>query len=255
MRIARVDAWLFCGRLPGREFREGRRAGDPHWRAFSTAPRKWGRPPRRVRASAPACHAARCGRQLQPAEVGHSLPPASGCATPTLGLGRPCRAAGGSGSAGARQWQRTWRLPIGASAGVAALTPACAPFHSAPRRPVSHRRPCGLFADAEPDLGLAAGLPAPSSSRLPCGNPLSHVGGGATGPAQESAGRARQRRCRRNPGIHHAVREGRVTSMFNQGRCHPAIDLAGPLGTPVHATTRGSASPSRAGGAATATSS
>jgi murein DD-endopeptidase MepM/ murein hydrolase activator NlpD len=32
--------------------------------------------------------------------------------------------------------------------------------------------------------------------------------------------------------------KGRVTSMFNQGRRHPAIDLAGPLGTPVHATTR-----------------
>jgi len=30
---------------------------------------------------------------------------------------------------------------------------------------------------------------------------------------------------------------GRVTSMFNQGRRHPAIDLAGRLGTPVHATT------------------
>jgi murein DD-endopeptidase MepM/ murein hydrolase activator NlpD len=32
--------------------------------------------------------------------------------------------------------------------------------------------------------------------------------------------------------------KGRVTSMFNQGRRHPAIDLAGPLGTQVYATTR-----------------
>ena len=31
---------------------------------------------------------------------------------------------------------------------------------------------------------------------------------------------------------------GRVTSLFNQGRRHPAVDLAGPLGTPVYATTR-----------------
>jgi murein DD-endopeptidase MepM/ murein hydrolase activator NlpD len=31
---------------------------------------------------------------------------------------------------------------------------------------------------------------------------------------------------------------GRVTSMFHQGRFHPAIDLAAPLGTPVRATTR-----------------
>lgn len=31
---------------------------------------------------------------------------------------------------------------------------------------------------------------------------------------------------------------GRVTSLFNQGRYHPAIDLAGPLGSRVQATTR-----------------
>ncbi len=31
---------------------------------------------------------------------------------------------------------------------------------------------------------------------------------------------------------------GRVTSLFNQGRYHPAIDLAGALGSAVHATTR-----------------
>lgn len=32
---------------------------------------------------------------------------------------------------------------------------------------------------------------------------------------------------------------GRVTSMFNRGRVHPAIDLAGRLGSPVLATSRG----------------
>lgn len=34
------------------------------------------------------------------------------------------------------------------------------------------------------------------------------------------------------------IHRGRVTSMWNQGRRHPAIDLAAPLGTPVRATTR-----------------
>ncbi len=34
------------------------------------------------------------------------------------------------------------------------------------------------------------------------------------------------------------IGHGRVTSMFHQGRHHPAIDLAAPLGTPVRATTR-----------------
>jgi murein DD-endopeptidase MepM/ murein hydrolase activator NlpD len=34
------------------------------------------------------------------------------------------------------------------------------------------------------------------------------------------------------------IPKGRVTSMFHQGRYHPAIDLAAPLGTPVRATTR-----------------
>jgi murein DD-endopeptidase MepM/ murein hydrolase activator NlpD len=34
------------------------------------------------------------------------------------------------------------------------------------------------------------------------------------------------------------MQHGRVTSMWNQGRHHPAIDLAAPLGTPVRATTR-----------------
>jgi murein DD-endopeptidase MepM/ murein hydrolase activator NlpD len=44
--------------------------------------------------------------------------------------------------------------------------------------------------------------------------------------------------ARRPPEFILPFEKGRVTSMFNQGRRHPAIDLAGPLGTPVYATTR-----------------
>lgn len=50
----------------------------------------------------------------------------------------------------------------------------------------------------------------------------------------------------RSDGMREVVRQefimpfehGRVTSLFNQGRYHPAIDLAGRLGSSVHATTR-----------------
>lgn len=35
------------------------------------------------------------------------------------------------------------------------------------------------------------------------------------------------------------IASGRITSLFNQGRVHPAIDLAAPLGVPVVATTTG----------------
>ncbi len=44
------------------------------------------------------------------------------------------------------------------------------------------------------------------------------------------------RLAERPPGFILPFENGRVTSMFNRGRVHPAIDLAGRLGTPVFAT-------------------
>jgi murein DD-endopeptidase MepM/ murein hydrolase activator NlpD len=46
------------------------------------------------------------------------------------------------------------------------------------------------------------------------------------------------KRAQRPPEFILPIAKGRVTSMFNQGRRHPAIDLAAPHGSPVYATTR-----------------
>ncbi|MBX9589125.1 MAG: M23 family metallopeptidase [Hyphomonadaceae bacterium] len=45
-------------------------------------------------------------------------------------------------------------------------------------------------------------------------------------------------RANRGPEFIMPFERGRVTSLFHQGRYHPAIDLAGPLGSRVQATTR-----------------
>ena len=119
---------------------------------------------------------------------------------------------------------------------------------------------------AEP-MAKADGLP------LAVSDPAAQSGPSAPPPGrQEDAERAGQRtpcpngrrRCLRADGRvgHHAARldgrqanardpatartqefimpfeRGRVTSLFHQGRYHPAIDLAGSLGSTVHSTTR-----------------
>jgi murein DD-endopeptidase MepM/ murein hydrolase activator NlpD len=105
-------------------------------------------------------------------------------------------------------------------------------------RPVSFgaRRPLSLPAreDHTP-------VPSPRFASLPSAGPALHA---PAIPAALPPGVGEQPRPQRDPpeaAAHEFIlpfERGRVTSMFNQGRYHPAIDLAGRLGSPVHATTR-----------------
>jgi hypothetical protein len=82
----------------------------------------------------------------------------------------------------------------------------------------------------------AAHEPHPMS-RLPGGKQVSsHAGDplAALEPEEESIAAAKPA-----PEFLMPFANGRVTSLFNQGRRHPAIDLGGALGSPVMATTAG----------------
>ena len=96
---------------------------------------------------------------------------------------------------------------------------------------LGHRRLTGKRTQSEPAAQAMSKMPAPVSlappdewanitSRLDDGNERARAG---DGPTQEFI---------------MPFDRGRVTSLFNQGRYHPAIDLAGSLGSTVHSTTR-----------------
>jgi murein DD-endopeptidase MepM/ murein hydrolase activator NlpD len=91
----------------------------------------------------------------------------------------------------------------------------------------------GRDAKAEP---VALHQPAPASAPAsahtlrPFFDPLPPQADGLVAPEPRPA--------KRPPQFILPIARGRVTSLFNQGRRHPAIDLAGPLGSPVYATTR-----------------
>jgi murein DD-endopeptidase MepM/ murein hydrolase activator NlpD len=109
-----------------------------------------------------------------------------------------------AGDAQAAEWAQTRSRGSGAKAETAALhqpTPELAPPPGPKLRP--------FFAPVQPEDDAAPTLLVPEPK-----------------PA------------RRPPEFILPMAKGRVTSMFNQGRRHPAIDLAAPLGSPVYATTR-----------------
>jgi hypothetical protein len=124
--------------------------------------------------------------------------------------------------------------------------------------PVRARRPApqssdGHTGDAQAAELIAAIAARPSEPDMQ-GRPMSLLDYAGLSPVPEASGRmlpllpepqllAPPRLVRERAAV--AAREfitpidrGRVTSMFHQGRYHPAIDLAAPLGTPVRATTR-----------------
>lgn len=83
---------------------------------------------------------------------------------------------------------------------------------------------------SEPDRLPLSKLPSPMS--LPPTEPFDAA------PAPDPAGPNRGTQNLASQEFIMPFERGRVTSLFHQGRYHPAIDLAGPLGTPVQATTR-----------------
>lgn len=82
---------------------------------------------------------------------------------------------------------------------------------------------------SEPDTRPRSKMPGPFWMSLPSGEPWD-----ATPKRDGSEPEAQVA----SPEFIMPFERGRVTSLFNQGRYHPAIDLAGSLGSRVHATTR-----------------
>lgn len=94
-----------------------------------------------------------------------------------------------------------------------------------PGRPISEPDPQPFSRKpAEPPFSVPTALsPGRGTARS------TEAGGGKQVPAGDNAWRQE---------FIMPFERGRVTSLFNQGRYHPAIDLAGALGSAVHATTR-----------------
>ena len=116
---------------------------------------------------------------------------------------RPTKPLIEAGDAQAAEWAQTWSRGSSAKAETVALqqpAPEVAP-------PAPNLRPFFAPVQPEDDTGPSLVAPEPKPARRP-------------------------------PEFILPMARGRVTSMFNQGRRHPAIDLAAPLGSPVYATTR-----------------
>jgi|GEM_PF-6073821 len=107
------------------------------------------------------------------------------------------------------------------------------PWEMAARRPERVCRSCGPLRPASRP-GALPPLSHPETPRA-----LSLPGDAIPAPAVEDEREEPAAPPRRLVDFIMPFAHGRVTSLFNQGRRHPAIDLAGRLGTPVLATTAG----------------
>lgn len=144
-----------------------------------------------------------------------------------------------------RAWPAPNDVPEDVSAGLAEamaepdLADRLMPVLYAPEEPIKST----ALAPANPDLGRRRFgsrrmLSEPDHvpvSRMPA--PMSFA---SSEPFDErpKAGRDRSTQAAGSQEFIMPFERGRVTSLFHQGRYHPAIDLAGPLGTRVQATTR-----------------
>ncbi len=119
---------------------------------------------------------------------------------------------------------------------------AIGPFHGTPPPRVSSGRPLLDMGDASAAEAVAPTLARVSAlveaSRLDTAEPPPKMLPSFALPEEESLVVPEPQLAERPQEFVMPFEQGRVTSMFNQGRRHPAIDLAGPLGTPVYSTTR-----------------
>jgi murein DD-endopeptidase MepM/ murein hydrolase activator NlpD len=130
---------------------------------------------------------------------------------------------------------------------AAALSELARDFDENPMLPVVHApqesSELAKTAPLDPDLWrprFGAKRPLSEPDRLPFSRMPAPMSFALGGPFDEEP-EARPDRAAQNGGAPEFImpfERGRVTSLFNQGRYHPAIDLAGRLGSPVHATTR-----------------
>jgi murein DD-endopeptidase MepM/ murein hydrolase activator NlpD len=114
------------------------------------------------------------------------------------------------------------------------------PFHATPPPRVSGGRPLLDMGDASAAEAVAPTLVAAlvEATRLETAEPPPTMQPFFALPEEEPLVVPEPQLAERPQEFVMPFEKGRVTSMFNQGRRHPAIDLAGPLGTPVYSTTR-----------------
>jgi murein DD-endopeptidase MepM/ murein hydrolase activator NlpD len=141
--------------------------------------------------------------------------------------------------------QSSGRFPLPLEAGDGSVAEAVAAFAAGPHaRATAAETASGAAAPAVPAAVLASQRPTSlpeETAPLPLARrafvSLPHLEG-AMGVPDERPGAFRIPPPTRVHEFIMPIDKGRVTSMFHQGRFHPAIDLAAPLGTPVRATTR-----------------